>query len=54
MLWDIPPLDTFHVLGEIYQVPRIEYRQTLDELVELLDMRELLSRPVRNLSLGNG
>ena len=52
MLWDIPPLDTFHVLGEIYQVPRIEYRQTLDELVELLDMRELLSRPVRNLSLG--
>lgn len=52
MLWDIPPLDTFRVLGEIYQVPQREYSQTLDELVNLLDMRDLLSKPVRNLSLG--
>ena len=34
MLWDIPPLDTFRVLGEIYSVPAAEYRQTLDELVD--------------------
>ena len=52
MLWDIPPLDTFRVLGEIYHVPRGEYQRILDELVELLDMRELLRKPVRNLSLG--
>ncbi len=52
MLWDIPPLDTFQVLAEIYQVPHAEYQQTLDELVELLDMEDLLTKPVRNLSLG--
>lgn len=52
MLWDIPPLDTFHVLGEIYRVPPIEFRQTLDELVDLLDMKDLLHKPVRGLSLG--
>ncbi|MBI5958975.1 MAG: ATP-binding cassette domain-containing protein [Chloroflexi bacterium] len=52
MMWDIPPLDTFRVLGEIYHVPAAEFKQTLDELVELLDMGELLTRPVRNLSLG--
>jgi ABC-2 type transport system ATP-binding protein len=52
MLWDIPPLDSFRVLGEIYGVPPAAYRQNLDELVELLDMRELLAKPVRNLSLG--
>ena len=52
MLWDIPPLDTFRVLGEIYGVPPAEFKQTLDELVELLDMQELLTKPVRNLSLG--
>ena len=52
MLWDIPPLDTFQVLAEIYQVPRAGYQQTLDELVELLDMADLLAKPVRNLSLG--
>jgi ABC-2 type transport system ATP-binding protein len=52
MLWDIPPLDTFRVLGEIYRVPPAELRRTLDELIELLDMRELLTKPVRNFSLG--
>ena len=52
MLWDIPPLDTFRVLGEIYAIPPAEYRRTLDELVALLEMGDLLSKPVRNLSLG--
>jgi ABC-2 type transport system ATP-binding protein len=52
MLWDIPPLDTFRVLSEIYRVPPDEYQQTIDELVDLLEMEPLLSKPVRNLSLG--
>ncbi len=52
MLWDIPPLDTFDVLAEIYHVPPAEFKRTLDELVELLDMQDLLSKPVRNFSLG--
>ena len=52
MLWEIPPLDTFHVLGEIYHVAPADLKRTLDELVELLEMQDLLTRPVRNLSLG--
>jgi ABC-2 type transport system ATP-binding protein len=52
LLWDIQPMDSFRVLSEIYGVPRREFNQTIDELVDLLDMRELLTRPVRNLSLG--
>ena len=52
MLWDIPPLDTFRVLAEIYAVPPAEYRATLDELVALLEMEELLAKPVRSFSLG--
>jgi ABC-2 type transport system ATP-binding protein len=52
MIWDIPPLDTFHVLGEIYHVPPDDFDRTLDELVNLLDMSDLLAKPVRNLSLG--
>jgi ABC-2 type transport system ATP-binding protein len=52
MLWDIPPMDSFRVLGEIYHVSPVELKRTLDELVELLDMEELLRKPVRNLSLG--
>ncbi len=52
MLWDIPPLDSFRVIGEIYSVPPARLRQTLDELFDLLEMAELLTKPVRDLSLG--
>jgi ABC-2 type transport system ATP-binding protein len=52
MLWDIPPTDSFAVLGEMYGVPKARLQRTLDELVELLEMQELLQKPVRNLSLG--
>jgi ABC-2 type transport system ATP-binding protein len=52
MNWDIPPLDSFRVLSEIYRVPQQIYQETIDELIALLDMTELLKKPVRNLSLG--
>ena len=52
MLWDIPPLDSFRTLSEIYRVPPADYKQTLDTLIALLDMEALLNKPVRNFSLG--
>jgi ABC-2 type transport system ATP-binding protein len=52
MAWDIPALDNFYVLGEIYRAPRARLNATLDELVALMDMGDLLTKPVRNLSLG--
>ena len=52
MLWDIPPMDSFRVLSEVYAVPPAEFRRTLDELIALLDLQELLTKPVRTLSLG--
>jgi ABC-2 type transport system ATP-binding protein len=45
-------MDTFRVLGEIYHVPPADLTATVDELSALLDMGDLLTRPVRNLSLG--
>ena len=33
MLWDIPPRDSFRVLGEIYRVPPAELRRNVDELI---------------------
>jgi ABC-2 type transport system ATP-binding protein len=52
MLWDIPPMDSFKVLAEIYAVPPAQFKLVLDELIQLLDMQDLLNKPVRNLSLG--
>jgi ABC-2 type transport system ATP-binding protein len=52
LIWDIPAADSFELNRAIYRIPRAIYRETFDELVELLDLGPLLSKPVRNLSLG--
>jgi ABC-2 type transport system ATP-binding protein len=50
--WDIPASDSFELNRVIYRVPLDQYRQTLGELTELLELGPLVSKPVRNLSLG--
>ena len=50
--WDIPAADSFELNRVIYRIPLEDYRQTLDELVELLELGDLIRKPVRNLSLG--
>ncbi len=50
--WDLPLIDSFDLLSRVYRVGDTDYRTTLDELVELLDLAELLEVPVRQLSLG--
>ncbi|PTL83940.1 ATP-binding cassette domain-containing protein [Vitiosangium sp. GDMCC 1.1324] len=52
LLWDLPPSETFELNRAIYDVPRAQYKQTLDELVTLLELEELISKPTRQLSLG--
>lgn len=52
LIWDIPPMETFLVNKAIYEIEEWTFKQTLDELVELLDLSELLTKPTRNLSLG--
>ena len=50
--WDVPVIDSFSLLKDIYDIPRDVYRQSVEELTELLDLGELLRAPVRQLSLG--
>jgi ABC-2 type transport system ATP-binding protein len=52
LLWDIPAVDSFELNRVIYRLPRAQYQASLDELVALLDLKELIYKPVRNLSLG--
>jgi len=52
LLWDLPPAETFELNRAIYDVPRAEYRRTLGELEELLELGDLPRRPTRQLSLG--
>jgi ABC-2 type transport system ATP-binding protein len=50
--WDLPVMDSFEINRAIYRLPAEEYRRTRDTLVELLDIGDLMKKPVRNLSLG--
>lgn len=50
--WDLPAMESFMVNGAIYEIPDAQYKQTLDELTELLDLAPLLKKQVRKLSLG--
>ncbi|HYH10937.1 MAG TPA: ATP-binding cassette domain-containing protein [Thermomicrobiales bacterium] len=52
LTWDIPVADSFELNKAIFRIPTSEYRRRVDELVELLDIGELIRKPVRNLSLG--
>jgi ABC-2 type transport system ATP-binding protein len=50
--WDIPALDSFELYRAIYRLRRDDYLAMRDELIELLDVGDLVRKPVRNLSLG--
>ncbi len=50
--WDVPVMDSFDLLRDIYNIPDKEYRESVDLLVETLDLRDLVNTPVRQLSLG--
>jgi ABC-2 type transport system ATP-binding protein len=52
LLWDLPPSETFAMNRAIYDVPRARFEETLRELVDLLEIGDLLGKPVRQLSLG--
>lgn len=50
--WDVPVIDSFELLKDIYSIPQFSYEQSLEELTELLNLGELLRSPARQLSLG--
>lgn len=52
LIWDLPAIETFLVNQAIYEIPDDQFRQTLGELTELLDLEPLLKKQVRKLSLG--
>jgi ABC-2 type transport system ATP-binding protein len=50
--WDLPAVDSFELNRAIYRLRRDDFVAMRDELIELLDVGDLINKPVRNLSLG--
>jgi ABC-2 type transport system ATP-binding protein len=52
LVWDLPALDSFDLMRSIYSIPTSEFTRTRDEFIDLLELKDLVNKPVRNLSLG--
>lgn len=50
--WDLPAIETFELNRTIYGISKRDYEETLNELTDLLEVKKLVSTPVRKLSLG--
>ena len=52
LYWDIPIRESFELLKHIYAIPEEEYNKNLNHFIEILNLNDLLDKPVRQLSLG--
>lgn len=50
--WDLPLIDSFELLKQIYKIPDDKYKSNLDKFSKLLNLDEFIMQPVRQLSLG--
>lgn len=50
--WDLPVIESYELLKEIYRIPNNVYKNNTEELITLLNLKEILNTPVRQLSLG--
>ena len=52
LTWDLPALDSFDLQRAVYGIPVDEFKRIRDDFIDLLDLKDLVNKPVRNLSLG--
>ena len=50
--WDVPVIDSFDLLKDIYKIPLSSYMRMKNELIEVLSLQYIIETPVRQLSLG--
>lgn len=50
--WDLPAIDSFNLLKEIYGITERNYKRNLDMMAEVLNIKDLLGKRLRNMSLG--
>ena len=50
--WDVPLIESYRLLKEIYKIKDGTYRKNLDRYIPMLDLEEVINKPVRQMSLG--
>jgi ABC-2 type transport system ATP-binding protein len=52
LVWDLPALDSYALNRAVYNIPEADFNRRRDELIDMLEIGDLVRKPVRNLSLG--
>lgn len=50
--WDLPVIETFELIKKMYNMSNKEYKENLEKFTKILDLKDLLNKQVKNLSLG--
>ena len=50
--WDVPVIDSFELLRDVYRMDPAQYKKNSDRLIEMLPLEEIVKTPARQLSLG--
>lgn len=50
--WDLPAIDSYKLLKEVYSINEKTFKKNLDNMIEILDMKDFLNSRLRNMSLG--
>lgn len=50
--WELPPMETFLLNKEIYDIPQPQFKKTLEDLTQLLSVGDIVNTPTKKLSLG--
>lgn len=50
--WDLPVIESFKLIKKMYDIPDNIYKENLEKFTEILELKELLDKQVKNLSLG--
>lgn len=52
LTWELPAIDSYLILKEIYKIPLPQFKKNLDGLIDLFHIGSIVQKPIRNLSLG--
>ena len=50
--WDLPAIDSYKLLAEVYDIEKNRFKKNLDNMVSILSMEKLLPKRLRDMSLG--
>ena len=50
--WDLPVIESFKIIKKLYEIPDKDYNENLKKFTDILDLKDLLNKQVKNLSLG--